>query len=48
MIFSSIFLPRSLRYVDRSSMAYGNEARAPLLDTNVHKNGLAYSYKILE
>ena len=41
----SIFLPRSLRYVDRSSMAYGNEARAPLLDTNVVEHGLAYSYK---
>lgn len=41
----SIFLPRSLRYVDRASMAYGNEARAPLLDQNVVEHGLAYSHK---
>tara|TARA_B100000963_G_C22613563_1_gene666116 strand:+ start:545 stop:2419 length:1875 start_codon:yes stop_codon:yes gene_type:complete len=40
-----IFLPRSLRYVDRASMAYGNEARAPLLDNNVIEYGLAYSHK---
>ena len=41
--FSSIFLPRSLRYVDRASMAFGNEARAPLLDHNVIAYGLASS-----
>ena len=28
-------LPRCLRYVDRSSMAFGNEARLPLLDTSI-------------
>jgi len=39
----SIFIPRSLRYVDRASMASGNEARAPLLDHNVIKYGLASS-----
>tara|TARA_A100001388_G_C28773652_1_gene505636 strand:+ start:118 stop:1992 length:1875 start_codon:yes stop_codon:yes gene_type:complete len=43
--FSSIFLPRSLRYVDRASMASGNEARAPLLDHNVIAYGLASSQK---
>ena len=28
-------LPRCLRYVDRSSMAFGNEARLPILDTSI-------------
>ena len=39
----SILLPRSLRYVDRSAMHYGNESRAPILDENVVLYGLAYS-----
>ncbi len=39
----SVFLPRSLRYVDRASMASGNEARAPLLDHNVIEYGIASS-----
>ncbi len=41
--FLSILLPRSLRYVDRASMASGNEARAPLLDHNVIEYGIASS-----
>ena len=32
-------LPRCLSYVDRSSMAFGNEARLPLLDTSVVELG---------
>ncbi len=41
--FLSILLPRSLRYVDRASMASGNEARAPLLDHTVIEYGIASS-----
>ena len=41
--FFSILLPRSLRYVDRSSMANGNEARGPLLDHNVIEYGMTSS-----
>tara|TARA_Y100000287_G_scaffold185535_1_gene189068 strand:+ start:991 stop:2850 length:1860 start_codon:yes stop_codon:yes gene_type:complete len=41
--FLSTLLPRSLRYVDRASMASGNEARAPLLDHNVVEYGIASS-----
>ena len=32
-------LPRCLRYVDRSSMAFGNEARLPLLHTSIVELG---------
>ena len=32
-------LPRCLRYVDRSSMAFGNEARLPLLDSSIVELG---------
>ena len=32
-------LPRCLTYTDRSSMAFGNEARLPLLDTSIVELG---------
>ena len=32
-------LPRCLRYVDRSSMAFGNEARLPLLNNSIVELG---------